>query len=284
MVTSPLSLQPDYPGGDEGGAAVPRGAPRCAGWEPEPWPVYTLSLTDGGRKILLVTYMRHTDKSRVPSVVKTIQGYFASHVAPALADIGYTIKKPPFVSDGVGEKNPSDPEFGGLHVYFYLHNASENLLRDTVNQAFDGLNQGPLVKAASRVASRHLAGFSPSASSRNADMDANPLDGLKKQKVLNTINAILGRHTKGQFRDNVWAPIQAIRKGLGDANIALEALDGSGRYEKENGVDVRKVWRYKVPFLNQSGRADAVYVSITASGSGPVNDPLAVYDVVAYAS
>ena len=142
----------------------------------------------------------------------------------------------------------------------------------------------PRGASASRVASRHLAGFSPSATSRIAEMDTNPLDGFTKKKVLSTINAILGRYTKGQFRDNVWAPIQAIRKGLGDANIAIEALDGSGVYEKENGVDVRKVWRYKAPFVNQNGRSDAVFIRITASGSGPVDDPLSVYDVVAYAS
>ena len=177
-----------------------------------------------------------------------------------------------------------DEGLGSIHIYFYLHNASENLLRDTVNQAFEGLNQGPLVKAAQRVASRYLAGFRSDAPVRRANMEKNPFDGQRKQKVLNTLNAILGRHTKGQFRDSYWAPIQAIRADLDRENIPAEALEGSGTYEKENGVDVRKVWRYKVPFLNQNGRPDAVYISITASGAGPVDDPLAVYDVVAYAS
>ena len=138
--------------------------------------------------------------------------------------------------------------------------------------------------SASRVASKYLAEFRSPPPVRSAGMETNPFDGLKKRKVLNVLNAILGRHTKGQFRDNVWAPIQAIRKDFGDENIPAEALPDSGVYEKENGRDVRKVWRYRVPFINQNGRPDAVYISITASGSGPVDDPLEVYDVVAYAS
>ena len=98
------------------------------------------------------------------------------------------------------------------------------------------------------------------------------------------VNALLTPHTKGQFRDNGWAPIHAIWAGLDKAGIQYEPLDGTGRYEKEDGRDVRKVWRYRVPFTNQNGRPDAVYISTTASGTGPVADPLEVYDVVAYAS
>jgi hypothetical protein len=117
-------------------------------------------------------------------------------------------------------------------------------------------------------------------------MASNPFDGLKKRKVLDVLNKILSRHTVGQFRDNGWAPITAIRADLDKENISYAPLQGSGTYEQDphTGRDVRKVWRYKVEFVNQNQRPDAVYISITASGSGPVDDPLQVYDVVAYAS
>lgn len=134
--------------------------------------------------------------------------------------------------------------------------------------------------SASRVAER----FSQTSPVRTADMETNVLDGLRKQKVLDILNRILDPHTKGMHRDQYWAPVQAIRAAFEKEGILAVPLDGSGRYEKEDGVDVRKVWLYEVPFLNQNGRPDKVYVRIVASGGGPVASPLDVYDVVAYAS
>jgi len=115
-------------------------------------------------------------------------------------------------------------------------------------------------------------------------VDSNPLDGKKKKQVTDMINKILKKYTDGQFSDTSWEPINKMRADLTNNGIPLEALDGSGRYEKENGIDIRKVWKYKVPFQNQNDRADSVYISITASGTGPVSDPLQRYDVVAYAT
>ena len=126
----------------------------------------------------------------------------------------------------------------------------------------------------SRVALRHST----------ASRDPSVLDGLRKSKVLDIVNRAMAPHTKGMHRDQYWAPIQAIRAAWEREGIPAEPVDGSGRYEKEDGVDVRKVWLYKVPFTNPNGREDAVYARIVASGAGPVSDPLAVYDVVAYAS
>lgn len=130
-----------------------------------------------------------------------------------------------------------------------------------------------------------LPKFSRDASMRTADMETpSVLDGLRKQKVLDLINRLLEPHTRGMHRDQYWAPIQAIRAAFEREGIPASPVDGSGRYEKEDGVDVRKVWLYEVPFLNQNGRPDKVYVRIVASGAGPVASPLDVYDVVAYAS
>lgn len=130
-----------------------------------------------------------------------------------------------------------------------------------------------------------LARFSSGSSARIADMNTpSPIDGLRKQKVLSILNRLLDPFTKGLHRDEYWAPIQNIRNALDRENIPYEGVEGTGRYEKENGVDVRKVWKYKVPFVNEKGRPDVVYISITASGAGPASSPLDVYDVVAYAS
>jgi hypothetical protein len=131
-----------------------------------------------------------------------------------------------------------------------------------------------------------LAGerFSQSLLSRTASMETNVLDGLRKQKVLDIVNRLMEPHTRGMHRDQYWKPIQDIRAAFEREGIPASPVEGSGRYEKEDGVDVRKVWLYEVPFLNQNGRPDKVYVRIVASGAGPVASPLDVYDVVAYAS
>ena len=113
-------------------------------------------------------------------------------------------------------------------------------------------------------------------------MEQNIFDGSRKRDVLSTLNRLLDPLTKGLHRDQYWAPIQSIRKMFEQRDIP--AMPVSNQYEKENGRDVRKVWLYEVPFINQHGQPDKVYIRIVASGSGPVDDPLAVYDVVAYAS
>ena len=62
-------------------------------------------------------------------------------------------------------------------------------------------------------------------------------------------------------------------------------LEGSGRYEHDaEGRMIRKTWKYEIPFVNQNGKPDQVYLAITAAGAGSVEDPLDVYDVTAYAS
>ena len=43
---------------------------------------------------------------------------------------------------------------------------------------------------------------------------AGHLDGMRKQKVISTINGLVSRHTKGLFKDQHWAPVQAIRAEL----------------------------------------------------------------------
>lgn len=134
---------------------------------------------------------------------------------------------------------------------------------------------------AARVASKFRLASNP----RRATMETNPLDGMRKPQALRTVNDILRRHTSGLFRDQYWKPIQDIRKDFERANIPLEALEGSGKYEKNNqGEPISKIWRYQVEFRNEKDSLIGIYIRIVAAGAGPVNNPLEVYDVVAYAS
>ena len=60
----------------------------------------------------------------------------------------------------------------------------------------------------------------------------------------------------------------------------------SAKYRDPNdrGMDTTKEWKFEVRFINKRGRQQTLTGVVTASGSGPKDDPLARYDVSAYAS
>jgi hypothetical protein len=143
-------------------------------------------------------------------------------------------------------------------------------------------------KAARRVASLYLARFRSGAGSRIEDM-TNPLDGLARPKALRIVqHTIASVDTRGAFRDDHWAPVQAIWKALKAQGISFSI--NKSQYESETGTNlrdttpVRKVWEVWVPFTNAKARPDNIYIRIVAAGAGPVEDPLEVYDVTAYAT
>jgi len=110
-----------------------------------------------------------------------------------------------------------------------------------------------------------------------------PITGLSRQRVLKLVNhALDSAHTSGIYRDQYWRPIQAIWKALEHAGLPF-SISGS-QYEKEHGVDVRKVWTFEVPFTSERGKPGVIYGRVVAAGAGSVEDPLDSYDVTAYAS
>jgi hypothetical protein len=109
------------------------------------------------------------------------------------------------------------------------------------------------------------------------------LDGYDRRTVAKMVNqAIDAARLRGVFRDQYWAPIHRIWKNFDRAMIPYSIT--SSEYEKERGVDVRKVWKFEVPFTTKAGRPGKVYGQVIAAGAGPVEDPLESYDVTAYAS
>jgi hypothetical protein len=109
------------------------------------------------------------------------------------------------------------------------------------------------------------------------------LDGLPRRKAVALVNAVLGKApTAGYFRDEYWQGIKAIWKTLEHEKISFGITKSD--YEHENGRPVRKVWKFEVEFTNDKGKRDTVYGHVVAGGAGPVDDPLARYDVVAYAN
>lgn len=112
---------------------------------------------------------------------------------------------------------------------------------------------------------------------------ASTLDGMTRKKVADLVNHVIARaRLTGMFRDQYWKPIQGLWKAFEQAGIPFSIT--KSEYEKENGVPVRKVWQFEVNFMNERGRPTTVYGRVVAAGAGPVDDPLEVYDVTAYAN
>lgn len=112
------------------------------------------------------------------------------------------------------------------------------------------------------------------------DYQINPLDGMNKRKAINYItkNFKVYEKLRGFFNDESWKPINDIIGDLHKAGIMLD-IDKTEYYKDDVGNPAGKIWWCSIPFVNQNGRQDKLYVNITAAGAGSIDDPLDRYDV-----
>lgn len=109
------------------------------------------------------------------------------------------------------------------------------------------------------------------------------LDGMTRQQAKRKINEVLGRHTKGFFRDEFWKPVDDIWKDFVKEGIDAYLIN-TEYYKNDAGTPSGKIWKFYVEFTNEKGRVVQLYGIMQASGAGTVKDPLSVYDLVAYVS
>ena len=110
----------------------------------------------------------------------------------------------------------------------------------------------------------------------------NPLDSLRKPQAVKYLYRLIGRTTDGIFSDESWRPVHAVFKLFRRNDIPYEIT--SAEYERtrdqpRGAMPGSKVWKIEISFLNQRGRPDTIYGTITAAGAGSVEDPLDKYDV-----
>lgn len=125
-------------------------------------------------------------------------------------------------------------------------------------------------------------GFEDKTASAVAD-----LEGLPRRKVVQMVNHVISRAPlKGVHRDEYWKPVNALWKAFTAAGIPYTITKADYEHERVEGqyIPVRKVWQFEVPFTSEVGRPGTVYGRVIAAGAGPVGDPLAAYDVTAYAN
>ncbi len=124
-----------------------------------------------------------------------------------------------------------------------------------------------------RVALRHL------------EAETSVLNGVPRRKAITLVNAVLQRApTGGFFKDDYWKGIKAIWEALEKADIQFSISKSDYEYDQGFKMPIRKVWVFEIPFVNDKGKQDIIWGRAVAGGAGPVNDPLARYDVVTYAS
>jgi len=149
-----------------------------------------------------------------------------------------------------------------------------------VSKAVENLSDAAILLAKASKALHAKGSLMP----RVARSEDNALDGLDKRTGLRRINAVIaGANLDGFFRDNSWAPIHKLWKSFEKAGIIIELI--SANYTKdEYGNPNSKTWKFKIEWLGPNERPVVVYGQVVASGAGEVQDPLSVYDVVAYVS
>lgn len=114
-------------------------------------------------------------------------------------------------------------------------------------------------------------------------VEANPLDGLKKEKVKKALSKILkldelnGKY----FGDQSWTPIHKLFDTLSKVNIPYK-IEREEYKKDDSGKPISKEWLVGFDFKNEKGKDTFLYLLIVAAGAGTVEDPLSRYDLVMY--
>jgi hypothetical protein len=106
----------------------------------------------------------------------------------------------------------------------------------------------------------------------------NQLDGRSKQSAKTFAYSKLHNLTTGFFKDEYWNGVKKILETASQLGFPFNIIKTEYRGNGE-GVNTSKVWYVEVPFINNQGKEDKLVGNITASGAGPVEDPLKIYDL-----
>jgi hypothetical protein len=97
-----------------------------------------------------------------------------------------------------------------------------------------------------------------------------------KSSMEKMMRNILDAHTKGVFRDNHWAPVQAIQKELSEELVDLTLVKAE-YYHGKNHEPEGKIWLFEIPYQDKGGW----YLRIVANfGPSSPKDPTEKYDLV----
>lgn len=110
------------------------------------------------------------------------------------------------------------------------------------------------------------------------ESNGSALDGMTKASALRKILNVPGKSLNGFFKDEHWLPINNLFSAFGKENIAFQ-IDKTEYKKDDSGNPSSKEWIITFPFKNEKGKDVNIYGRIMASGAGPVNDPLKMYDV-----
>lgn len=305
-MSKPLSLRPDYPG-YSGGAAVPRGEEDANGTMSSRVAASYLNQNLASTGNVLDGMVDYRVKSLINRVCDqhTQDGervFTDQRWAPVQAILKELKQKnirmvPKDVKNVKNEIGIVEFKSWKYQIPFLDFRGKPDRVYLLISLFSEGPDEDPLskYKVLAFATSKENMDFHDIETFRSASDERSPhtkratmtnvLNGLRKSKVVNVVNHLIDPHTKGFFRDEYWTPVTAIRKELDRNGIEYTALPGTGAYtHNQEGKPISKSWKYEIEFVNDRGNLDVVYLHITASGAGSVDDPMSVYDVVAYAN
>lgn len=105
----------------------------------------------------------------------------------------------------------------------------------------------------------------------------NPLTALTNEQARKRVFEIMKRaQTQTFYSDTYWQGPQEIFKAMN-----LKGLDWT-MIDNQYAPDMKsKTWKFTVRFVNKNSRETVLHGSVTAHGSGTVQDPLSRYDLTA---
>ena len=106
----------------------------------------------------------------------------------------------------------------------------------------------------------------------------NPVDGKSKPSARNYVYKLVGKLTKGFFRDSSWENVGAIWGKLNENNIPNYLIDAK-YFHDEKGQPIGKTWYFEIPFVNNRSNQDKLQGTLNAHFCGSVQDPSDRYDI-----
>lgn len=108
-----------------------------------------------------------------------------------------------------------------------------------------------------------------------------------KIQIKRNLDRILGAsYLNGMHRDDHWQPIYRLFRDFEAAGFPV--MIDEARYEHDDNGDtslpVRKVWLGQIVARDEKDKRITFHLRVVAAGAGSVQNPLDVYDVVAYVS
>jgi len=107
------------------------------------------------------------------------------------------------------------------------------------------------------------------------------ITGTSKASLKRKIYKIITPITQRIYSDESWQGVSRVWKAFDELGLDWNMTDayyGTEKYDKTMPPK-SKTWKFEINFINERNRQNIIYGTLTAHGSGTVDDPLSSYDI-----